>query len=157
MRVIVPAAIQDKLRSLLQRAGTREIGGVLMGEHLGEDQFAVRSITGQTNGGTFASFVRLVQGLLAPLTRYFRQTDHQYRRFNYLGEWHSHPSFSPEPSTRDADSMWEIVDDPEVGANFAVLLIVRLSDGDVLEGTATVFAPQRHVEPAELLLEGEAA
>ena len=39
--------------------------------------------------------------------------------------------------------MWEIVDDPEVGANFAVLMIVRLDADDQLIGTVTIYAPDR--------------
>jgi len=41
--------------------------------------------------------------------------------------------------------MWEIVGDPQVGANFVVLMIVRLSSAGQLEGTATVYLPGHQV------------
>ena len=125
-----------------------------MGEDLGDSSFAVRRITVQTHGGSMATFVRKVREVFRPLTSYFAETGHAYRRYNYLGEWHSHPSFAPVPSGRDEATMWDLVQDPTVGATFAVLLIVRLED-DRLTGSATVFAPPRHREPADLVFERE--
>lgn len=153
MRVTIPACIAGEMTAALRKAGTAEIGGILMGEHVGESEFAVREITVQAHGGTFASFVRALQAVLGPLARFFRRRGHDYRRFNYLGEWHSHPSFACEPSGRDEGTMWEIVDDPDVGANFAVLLIVRLDAGDRLTGTVTAFAPGRIRLRGELVWE----
>jgi len=153
MRVIVPRSIQEELLTSLMAAGLREIGGVLMGEHVGDQIFAVRQITVQWESGSLATFVRAVQELLQPLAKFFRLTHHDYRRFNYLGEWHSHPSFVPEPSARDCETMWEIVDDREVGANFVVLLIVRLSRENELTGTVTVFSPGHRIARANLVLE----
>jgi hypothetical protein len=52
--------------------------------------------------------------------------------------------------------MWFIVEDPKVGANFAVLMIVQLDgqDGELL-GSATVFLPGRQAIPGELVFEPE--
>ena len=50
--------------------------------------------------------------------------------------------------------MEELVTDALVGANFAALVIVRLSDGAELEGTATVFWPTGSQAPASLVLGG---
>lgn len=146
----MPATIAAQMEAALRKAGTTEIGGVLMGEHVGDEDYVVREIAVQTGGGTFASFVRGVQGALRPLTLFFRSRGHDYRRFNYVGEWHSHPSFVCEPSARDEDTMWDIVDDPQVGAHFVVLLVVQLGDGQRVRGTATVYAPNRIRVRAEL-------
>jgi len=155
MRLMVPHIVCGEITQALKAAGSNEIGGILMGEDLGANTFAVRQVTIQRHGGTFAYFVRALQDILQPLARFFRLTDNDYRRFNYLGEWHSHPSFAPEPSSQDDASMWEIVEDPEVGANFAVLLIVRLGDGGAMEGTAAVYVPGKRRMQVELVLEGE--
>jgi hypothetical protein len=48
----------------------------------------------------------------------------RYRRFNYLGEWHSHPSFSVQPSFEDIESMTDIVENGNSTITFAVPLIV---------------------------------
>ncbi len=143
MRVLLPGDVAEKLESVLRSAGSREIGGVLMGEHVSEGVFRIKDLTVQRRGGTFASFVREVRAVLAPLQRFFRETGHDYTQYNYLGEWHSHPSFPAEPSHRDSESMWRIVEDPAVGANFVVLLIARLGAKGNLEGSATVYLPSR--------------
>ena len=127
MQILLPPDIIQRLSAALGRAGVREIGGILMGEQIGENIFRVKNITVQQHGGSFAAFVRMVLDVIAPLTDFFRATNNNYTRFNYLGEWHCHPSFVPKPSSRDRETMRSIVDDPQVGANFAVLLIVRLN------------------------------
>jgi len=48
----------------------------------------------------------------------------RYRRFNYLGECHSHPPFSVQPSFEDIESMTDIVENGNSTITFAVLLIV---------------------------------
>ena len=150
MRILLPHDVAEKLVSALQDAGRREIGGVLMGEHVSEGVFRIRDLTVQRRGGTFASFVREVRAVLAPLRRFFHETGHDYARYNYLGEWHSHPSFTTEPSGKDSESMWRIVEDPTVGAHFAVLVIVRLADAGELEGSATAYLPGRRTLKASL-------
>jgi hypothetical protein len=49
--------------------------------------------------------------------------------------------------------MWEMLQDTETGANFAVLLVVRLSEAHQLEGTARVYLPEHVSFAAELLRE----
>ncbi len=80
--------------------------------------------------GTFARFiVDLLQAALDALG-FFERTQHRYTRYNYIGEWHSHPSFAVHPSSIDVRSMRTIVEDPKFHGNFAVLMIVRLDDGE---------------------------
>lgn len=124
-----------------------------MGECLEPNRFRATDLTIQSRGGTFASFVRRVGEALSALARFFRRTGEDYTRFNYLGEWHSHPSFSVSPSDRDVRSMIEIAEDPEVGANFAALVIVRLMGGELV-GSASVFWPDGAYEDAVLTMEG---
>lgn len=144
MQLILPREIAHLLTKELAAVGQREIGGIIMGEHLGPNIFRVTEITIQKRGGTFAFFVRLVGEFAAPLRAFFRKTDHNYTRFNYLGEWHSHHSFALNPSGQDHATMGEIVDDPDLGANFVVLLLVKLGDHDQLSGSVTVY---RSVHP----------
>jgi hypothetical protein len=82
-----------------------------------------------------------VEDIVGPLRVFFRATKHQYTRYNYAGEWHSHHSFALAPSPRDHATMHEIVLDPTVGARFAVLLLVRLSSLGQLEHSVTVYTP----------------
>ena len=141
MQILLPPEIVERLVTALDKAGDREIGGILMGEHIAENVFRVKDLTIQRHSGSFATFLRLVQGFLKPLRRFFHTTDNNYIRFNYLGEWHSHPSFVLMPSNKDCETMRDIVDDPDVGANFVVLMIVKLSESRRLDGTMTIYQP----------------
>ena len=141
IEIDLPPAIEARLITALQRAGTSEIGGVLMGEHTGHNAFRIAEISVQDRGGSFAAFVRNIAFALESLGNYFVRTNHDYRKFNYLGEWHSHPSFEARPSCRDNQSMYDIINDPAVGAQFAVLLIVKIGAASTMEATATVFVP----------------
>lgn len=139
MNLLLPPEIVSQLVDALAKTGKREIGGVLMGEHVDIDIFSVKELTIQRHGGTFAAFIRFVEGIVGPLRAFFRATKHSYTRFNYLGEWHSHHSFSLTPSSRDHNTMSEIVMDPELGAHFIVLLLVKLNESMQLEHSVTIY------------------
>jgi hypothetical protein len=153
LQILLPDKIEQQLIATLKEARDREVGGILMGEHIADAVYRIRDLTIQCHGGTLASFVRLVREILYPLKRFFHETGCNFTQFNYLGEWHSHPSFPLEPSGLDCETMWEIVEDPTVGANFAVLLIVRLGAGDQLEESVTVYLPGRQMFRGKLVQE----
>jgi [CysO sulfur-carrier protein]-S-L-cysteine hydrolase len=149
LTLILPAKIKEKISSALRASDRREIGGILMAEHVGQEIFAVRSITVHGRG-TFSAFVRRIEDVLAPLREFFRQASHEYTRFNYIGEWHSHLSFEPVPSSRDDQSMREIIQDSRVGANFVVLLIVKLGEVGEMRGTVHTYLPDGTKHEAHL-------
>ena len=156
LTLILPLEQSKILQAALTNAGDREIGGVLMGEHVGENEFVIRELTIHRHG-TFASFIRRIEDALGQVCAFFRRTGHDYRRFNYLGEWHSHPSFEPFPSPTDDTSMLEIVQDARVGANFAVLMIVKLGRIPELVATAHVYLPVGTRSQATLLIDVQVA
>ncbi|MBW4598516.1 MAG: Mov34/MPN/PAD-1 family protein [Calothrix sp. FI2-JRJ7] len=139
MEIFLPKEVAYKLTKALDKAGSKEIGGILMGEYISEAVYRIKDLTIQSDGGTYSFFERIVEGISNPLQQFFQKTKYDFTRFNYLGEWHSHPNFAPYPSSTDCKSMWEIVEDSSVGANFAILMIVRLDYIQCLEGTITVF------------------
>jgi len=141
MQLLVPPEITSQLVDALTQAGRQEIGGILMGQHVGADTFRVMEVTVQRRGGTFAAFIRIVADILAPLRAFFDATKHDYTRFNYLGEWHSHHSFALEPSERDHMTMYDMVMDSQLGAHFVVLLLVKLNNVGQLQGSVTVYQP----------------
>jgi len=143
MQLLIPSDISFQLIDALSAAGRQEIGGILMGEHVGDDTFRVKKLTIQRKGGTFATFVRMVTEILAPLRAFFDATKHDYKRFNYLGEWHSHHSFELRPSGEDHTTMREMVTDPQLGARFVVLLLVKLDKHGQLEGAVNVYQPDK--------------
>lgn len=140
LKLLLPGEVSRAISSALRKAGVREIGGVLMAEHIDHNEFVVRDITIHRRGA-LASFVRRIEDAVGRLRLFFDRAGHDYTRFNYLGEWHSHPSFTPEPSGKDDLSMLQIVQDQTVGANFAVLLVVKLDVHGRLVGTAHTYLP----------------
>ena len=153
MKIYLPNRIERRLSLALEKAGVKEIGGVLMGEHIGEAEFRIYDLTIQKRHGSVAFFVRLVTDAVAALHRFFKQTGYNYRKFNYLGEWHSHPSFTPMPSSKDIQSMLEIITDTDIDANFLILLIVQHKEGQEIEATSTAFLPDSTYFECELIKE----
>jgi integrative and conjugative element protein (TIGR02256 family) len=140
IHIRLPPELRDRLIAALFDAGLREIGGILMAEHTGTDEFTVRDLTVHRRG-TWSSFVRTLTEAVFGLRRFFERTQRAYTRYNYLGEWHSHPSFSTQPSSTDDASMRAIVSDESVGATFAVLVIFKLNDNGALAASAHTYLP----------------
>lgn len=150
LTIEIPQVWKNRLLQELKAAGRREIGGILMGEQLQPNQFRLADMTFQRRGGHFARFVRQARRALVALQQFFNKTAHQYRQFNYLGEWHSHPQFAPIPSTRDHETMLNIACRGNTGANFVVLMIVRLTDVGELDGSLSVYLPDGRVDRGHL-------
>jgi [CysO sulfur-carrier protein]-S-L-cysteine hydrolase len=153
MHLLLPGRIRSQWSNALRAAGLREIGGVLLGELIKPGTFKIMEITIQRSGGTFCHFVRDPKLHEKAIEQFFERTGRDYERFNYLGEWHSHPSFSTRPSQSDVRSMYRIVSEPSVGANFAALVIVRLASRSELEMSASVFRRDQPVVEARVYRE----
>jgi integrative and conjugative element protein (TIGR02256 family) len=140
MQLLLPSQLIQRLLSELKRAGNREIGGLLMGEHVRDEVFRVVDISVQRSGGDRACFIRHPKDHQKALKKFFARTGSDFTRFNFLGEWHSHPSFAPVPSTVDVETMQSMAADPSVGANFLILLIAKRDAADSFQASATAFA-----------------
>lgn len=150
MQVEIAKHVKDKLRSALRAAASREIGGVLMGEQIAPGHFRVVDLSIDSQTGGRAHFVRSSEAHTEALSAFFRDTGHQYDRFNYLGEWHSHPRFAVTPSTQDVASMLDLVEG-ERGIEFAVLLIVRLRWWRRIYCSCTLFCRSAKPSPVDIL------
>jgi proteasome lid subunit RPN8/RPN11 len=126
MKLLLPDAIESQMKRELRAAGRREIGGVLLGELVRPGVFRVVDITVQRTGGTSSRFVRIPRLHAEAIKAFFERTGHRYERFNYLGEWHSHPSYPTRPSGSDVRAMEEILRNPVMAVNFALLSIVKI-------------------------------
>jgi [CysO sulfur-carrier protein]-S-L-cysteine hydrolase len=154
MQILLPSPLIQRLLNELKRAGNREIGGLLMGEHVHAEVFRIVEISVQRSGGDQACFIRHPKDHQKALRKFFARTGNDYTRFNYLGEWHSHPSFAPLPSETDIRTMQTMAADPSVGSNFLILLIPRRDDAGRLQATATVFSASLPPLPVPIQSEG---
>ncbi|WP_414657901.1 Mov34/MPN/PAD-1 family protein [Deinococcus sp. VB343] len=149
MRLAFSPKQREALQAALQRAGRREIGGQLYGEQLAPSHFLVTYLTVQHTPGTISRFiVDLTQAAKDAFT-FFQCTQRKYARFNYIGEWHSHPSYAVLPSSTDRSTMRTLVTDLAFKGNFAVLLIARL-DEETLTAGAWLFDPAGQEVPVQL-------
>lgn len=140
MKLSLPNDQSGQLRDALRRAATAEIGGQMYGEQLGPSVFVVTELTFQKRLGSFARFVVDLLQATRDALRFFDRTQHRYARYNYIGEWHSHPSFEAVPSRTDLAAMRTLVSDRDFRGHFAVLMITRL-DGERLTCNGWLFDP----------------
>lgn len=153
LRLRLPSPLLERLQATLHTAGSNEVGGVLVGEHVTENAFHLVDLSVQATPGNHVCFVRLPAEHAAFIEAFHGRTGHDYTRFNYLGEWHSHPSFSVAPSGQDVATMQAIVDDEDEPAQFAVLLIARL-DRRRLRLNAVAFRTGLPAAPVQLEMDG---
>jgi len=76
MQILIPSDIAHQFITAIDLVGNREVGGILMGEHIDKDKFRIIEVTVQTHGGTFVSFMRFVQDTTEPLRFFFNRTKH---------------------------------------------------------------------------------
>lgn len=120
-----------------------------MGEQIEPGSFRIVDISIDDQTGGRAHFVRSPEAHDDALDAFFSRTGNAYDRFNYLGEWHSHPRFPVTPSVQDANSMMELVHG-ERGIDFAVLLIVRLDWWRKIASSCTLF--RRGMAPSSVVI-----
>ena len=147
--ISLPNKQRVRLRTCLRGAGRREIGGILMGEQVAPDQFRIVDFSVDDKTGTAAHFVRSPEHHVEALESFFQKTGSDFKRFNYLGEWHSHPSFPVRPSQEDIMSMQSLVHG-ERDIDFSALMIVTLQYFFRVEAAAYMFV--RHAEPEQVAL-----
>jgi [CysO sulfur-carrier protein]-S-L-cysteine hydrolase len=110
MKIELAANIEKRFHTSLRDAGKREIGGMLLAEQLKPSHFSIVDFSLDSFSGSHAGFRRDSKVHQNTLDEFFRRTGRDFQRFNYLGEWHSHPSFSVRPSAQDISTMTDILE-----------------------------------------------
>ena len=139
MRIELASGLASRLRKALRAAGSREIGGILLAEQLAPGHFHVIDFSLDLYSGSDAYFQRDPAVHQRVMDAFFEKTDRDFSRFNYLGEWHSHPSFPVHPSQEDIDTMTNLVEHSRSEITFALLLIVRLRFWMWMDYSMTIF------------------
>lgn len=138
MKIELTKEVRARMASCLVKAKQREIGGILMGEQLKPGEFRVIDFSLDDTSGSATQFVRLPERHNAVLDAFFTRTGNDYARFNYLGEWHSHPNYALAPSAIDIITMHNLLDE-ENNIPFAILLIVKKGWCRRFKCSATLF------------------
>ena len=140
------------LAAHLAKAGDREIGGVLVGEHMSENVFRLVDLSFQVSPGTDSCFVRRPDEHERFFADFFERTGRDFERFNYMGEWHSHPSFAAWPSRVDHAQMQAIVEDGAHAPLFSVLVVARLAGRTEIQLSATAYRAHARATPVDVEL-----
>jgi len=138
MKVELTRDVRKRMLSCLAKAKRREVGGLLMAEQLEPGNFRIVDFSLDNHTGSSTHFVRSPNHHRTALDTFFSQTDNDYARYNYLGEWHSHPNYATFPSSTDILSMHDLLIE-EHSIPFAILLIVKRGWWRRLLCTATLF------------------
>ncbi|WP_282611014.1 Mov34/MPN/PAD-1 family protein [Pelagibius sp. Alg239-R121] len=142
MRLRIPKAMIERWASDLKGAGRKEIGGVLFGEQIAEGDFRIVEATRQRFfGGTVTTFKRRGGAARREILALHKEFGGDPERFNYFGEWHSHPAAPVWPSLQDEITMYNLLADQGEAVNFLVLIIVKLdADAQFHIGAQTYLA-----------------
>jgi len=152
MKIELTRDVRKRMLSCLAKAKRREIGGILMAEQIKPGEFRIVDFSLDNFSGSAALFVRTPDHHRAVLDAFFVRTGNDYARYNYLGEWHSHPSHYAYPSTTDIRSMHNLLDE-ESSIAFAILLIVKRGWWRRLLCSATLFRHGEEPSNIQVLVE----
>ena len=134
--IVLDGAVSEAMTELARAAYPSETGGILVGSIAGGRVHVIAA----TDAGP---------GAIQSPTLFLRDGPYCQRRLEelirvdpgvtYVGEWHSHPNHSPEPSGTDVASLASISADPHFRAEVPVMIIVSLEAPDApptLSGSA---------------------
>lgn len=144
LRLTVPRSQLEKMQACLKEGGIREIGGWLVAEQIAPGDFELVGFTVDLEVGTWDHFESVPGSHTEQLDEILMANENRSGRVDYLGEWHSHPTFPPVPSTIDLAAMTNMVENS--GPAFAALVIVRMLVTTSIEASITTF--QRGQPPA---------
>lgn len=126
MKIIVKKEVADKIKKAVKKAGKKEIKGACFAEKIDDNIFEIEDVY-ISKIGSF-SFSNLVVSFKYRMfeNKYFKKHSNDYEKHNYIGDWHSHPSFELVPSSYDKK---EVIDElSKSNAHFLIQIIVKISN-----------------------------
>lgn len=128
-------------REASQSRDGNETGGILLG-HLRDGIAEIR-----TAGGPGPVAVRKPTFFLRDLDHARRLAGEAFARDGsvWIGEWHTHPSAAPVPSTRDLHTYSRLLADPDLGFEAMVAIILTATDSGWVDliARAWICSPSR--------------
>lgn len=123
--MVISESLLEQMYGIGMEHYPNEFGGILVG-YYSEDMstcIVCETILPEKYKNSKYYFVRGKEGLLEKLEIYFNQTP----KLIYVGEWHTHPDMSTNPSTTDKQALNEIADNDDVNIANPVLIILSNS------------------------------
>ena len=138
--------ISESLINTIHQKGIQqypnEFGGLLVGKY-SEDMktcFIEETIIPIKYKSSKYYFERGKEGVFEKLQAFYNQEP----RLIYIGEWHTHPDMTPEPSETDKRAMLEIAEHKEVLINSPVLIILGITRNKIEIGAYIQFKNKLH-------------
>ena len=130
MKIIVPKEIAIKIFEAVKKEGLCEIKGSLYAQFISENQYKIEDVFISKNKGThFFSNLIINHAYHKFEKQYFKKHNYDYVNHNYIGDWHSHPSFECKPSSYDEKEIkTELLSS---NAHFLIQLIVKVIDDEL--------------------------
>lgn len=131
MKIIIREEIADRILNQVRKYSPNETKGALFAHKIDDNTFEIEDVYFEKRIGSFV-FVSLENSLRYKKFQkeYDRKHHYDYRNHNYIGDWHSHPSFALFPSGYDSN---EVVDElKESNANFLIQIIVQEKENKLI-------------------------
>lgn len=151
MKIIVQKTVTNKIIAALIKARKKETKGACFAYRSSNDCYYIEDIFISREKGTF-----FFSNLKANFQyrrfekKYHKKHKFDYLNHNYVGDWHSHPSFECVPSNYDKR---EVEDElAHSNANFLIQLIVKMVENNII-GRCFIYQENKSMEECELLFE----
>lgn len=148
MKIIVPEKMSKIILDHVKKYSPNETKGALFARKIDDETFEIDAVYIEKKVGTFA-FVILENNCRYKKFQavYNKKHHYDYKNHNYIGDWHSHPSFALFPSEYDKS---EVVEDlTKSNANFLIQMIVKENKGKLI-GNCFFYNKQEIAKKIEL-------
>ncbi len=151
MKIIIPQKITKIIYNQVKKHSPNETKGALFARRINDELFEIDAVYLEKKIGSFAFVVLENNSKYKEFQKKYNKTHHfDFKNHNYIGDWHSHPSFELIPSGYDIK---EVQNDLEKSnANFLIQIIVKVSN-DRLIGNAFLYDNNKSAEKIELIIE----
>ncbi|HHX70090.1 MAG TPA: hypothetical protein GX708_18830 [Gallicola sp.] len=135
----------------MKKYSPNETKGALFAKRIDDETFEIEKVYFEPNVGSFA-FVKLYNNRTYKkfCKNYFDKHVGEYHIHNYLGDWHSHPSFSCTPSSYDVKEVEE--DLKKSNAKFLVQIILK-DQNNKLVGNAFYYNENISAKKIDLIIQ----
>jgi integrative and conjugative element protein (TIGR02256 family) len=121
LKVKLPETVFEIIKTETAKQYPNECGGIFVGRVVGDEATIEKTMTLKKYRSTPVLFKRIAHLFNRWLTQIFKESNGETI---YLGEWHSHPDSSPNPSSTDFKAMKSIATRAQIRIKTPLLLIV---------------------------------